>query len=233
VLAGIGFAASGSAGVAPLIAVVTIGGLVFLALAIASSAIVSAFYYISIDEYLAGKKISIEKNIGIAIAGWKRLAGVYIIEALVGLVIAALVIMPTLAFAATSLAISQESVAAAISSNSLPGILSALAPAFIVLGAAFASLMAIMFFINPLLFLWFPTAVFEKKPVMECVSRGYHAGKAKYLRNLCALLLMGILGAIVAAFQMLDPTFIIGIILGIWLELATVVMIIKIYREGA
>ena len=94
-------------------------------------------------------------------------------------------------------------------------------------------LMAIMLFINPLLFLWFPTAVFEKKPALKCVRKGYETGKAKYLRNFGALLLMGAVGTMVVGVQMIDPTVVIGIVLSIWIELAAIVMIVKIYRESA
>lgn len=233
VIAGIGFSALGTTGVAPMVALLAIGILIFLAILFASSAIISGFYYKSIDEHLSGKKISIEKNIKFAVAEWKRLVAVYLVELLVGLVIAILVMVPALAFMATSLDISSDTVNAAVSSESATALIAALGPIFVVLGAMFASLMAIMFFINPLLFLWFPTAVFEKKPVMECVKKGYAAGKAKYKRNLGALFLMGLVGCVVAMFQTLDPTYIIGFILSIWFGLASVVMIVKIYREGA
>ena len=233
VIAGMLFSVAGTAGAAPMIALLTIGILIFLAVALVSSAIISGFYYKSIDEYLSGKKISIEKNIRFAIAEWKRLVAVYLIKLLACLVIAALVMVPAVLFVVSSLAISGNEITAAISSESTTELITLIGPAFVVLGTVFALLMAIMFFINPLLFLWFPTAVFEKKPAMESVKKGYYAGKAKYKRNLAAIFLMGLIGGIVGIFSLFDPTYIIGIILGIWLELASIVMIVKIYREGA
>lgn len=233
IIIGMGFWASGTVGIVPMVALLAIGILIFLAVILVSSAIIAGFYYKSIDEYLSGKKISIEKNIRFAIVEWKRLAAVYIVKLLVSLVIAALVMAPTILFIITSLAINRNAVTAAVSSESTAALITALGPVFLILGAIFAALMAIMFFINPLLFLWFPTAVFEKKPAMECVKKGFETGKAKYRRNLVALLLMALVGCVIGVFQMLDPTYVIGLILGIWLEVASVVMVVKIYREGA
>ncbi|MFA4855815.1 MAG: hypothetical protein WC634_04505 [archaeon] len=233
IIAGALFSAAGTAAVAPMIALIAIGILIFSAIIVVSSAIISGFYYKSVDEYISGKKISIEKNIKFAIAEWKRLVAIYLIKLLICLVIAALVMAPAVLFVISALAISGNEITAAISSESTTELITALGPVFVVLGAVLALLIAIMFFINPLLFLWFPTAVFEKKPAMECVKKGYYEGKAKYKRNLAAIFLMGLIGCVVGIFSMFNPTYIIGIILGIWLELASIVMIIKIYREGA
>lgn len=233
IVAGIMFSASGTVGIAPMVALLAIGVLILLVLIVVSSAIISGFYYKSIDEYLSSKKISIEKNIKSAIKEWKRLVAVYLVEALVSLAIAVIVIVPAIAFAATSIAISGDAVSAAVSSQSTAALIAALGPALAAFGAMFALLMAIMFFISPLLFLWFPTAALEKRPAMECIRKGYARGRAKYGRNLFALFLMGVLGCFVAMLQMLDPTYLIGLILSIWLELASIVMIVKIYRETA
>ncbi len=219
--------------IAPLIAVAIIGAIVVIALIVVAAAIVSGFYYKSIDQYLKEKKVSIEENIKFAFGKWQKLVGVSILEMLVSGAIMFLVIVPAMSFIIRTGIIPSDIVSTALVSASETALITALIPAFIVLALAFVILMAVMLFINPLLFLWFPTAVFEKTPALECVRKGYDTGKSKYLRNFGAILLMGIVSTIVVGVQMVGPTVIIGIVLSIWIELATVVMIVKIYRENA
>ncbi len=228
---GIGFATA--ANIAPLIAVAIIGSIVIVALIIVAAAIISGFYYKSIDQYLKEKKVSIEENIKFAFGKWQKLVGVTLIEMLVSIIIMFLIIVPAMSFIIGADVIPPDIVTTALASASETTLITALIPAFVILALASMVLMAIMLFINPLLFLWFPTAVFEKKPAFECVKKGYDTGKAKYFRNFGALILMGVVGTIVVGVQMVDPTVVIGIVLGIWIELASIIMIVKIYKEGA
>lgn len=219
--------------IASLVAIAIIGVLIFLVLAIVSTAIINGFYYKSVDQYLKEKKVSIEENIKFAFGKWQKLVGISLLEILVSSIIMFLVIFPAMSFIIGINAIAPDAVITAVESASETALITALIPTLVVLSLAFVILITTMLFINPLLFLWFATAVFEKKPVLECVRKGYDIGKAKYLRNFGALILMGIVGAMVVAVQMIDPTVVIGIVFGIWIELATIIMIVKIYREGA
>ncbi len=231
IVIGAGFAAIGT--IAPLIAVVVIGVFVLLVLFVVALSIINGFYYKSLGQYIKEKKVSIEENLRFAFGKWQTLVGVSLLEMLVSAIIMLLIIVPAMSFIIGTNILPVDIVTNALASNSTEVLINGLIPVFVVLGLAFSVMATIMLFVNPLVFLWFPTAVFGKKPALESVRKGYEAGKANYLRNFGALLLMGIVGGLVVMVQMVDPTAIIGIVLGIWIELASVVMIVKIYREGA
>ncbi len=219
--------------IAPLIAVVIIGAIIIIALIVVASAIINGFYYKSIDQYLNEKKVSIKENIKFAFGKWQKLVGISLIEIFISIIIMFLIIVPAMSFIIGTDIVPPDIVTTSLTSASETALITALIPAFVVLSLAVWILMIVMLFITPLLFLWFPTAVFEKKHALECVRKGYDTGKSKYLRNFGALLLMGVVGTLVVGIQMVDPTVIIGIILSIWIELAAIIMIVKIYREGA
>ena len=208
-----------------------VGFLVFLAVIFVASAIIEGFYLSSVDEFLEKEKVSVEKNIRHAFARWPQLTGVYIVQFIVVAVLVMAIIMPFILFGLMPLIQENPAAMQVFETGTETEVIAALAPAIGILAFTIIAIAAISIFIAPLMFMWFPEALFEKKSLRESIRKGYEHGKKRYMRNLGALLLMGLLGIVISGIYAFDQTGLIGLILSLWIELASSVMVVKVYRE--
>ena len=215
-----------------LVPMLIIGILAFIMALIASSAVIQGFYYKSVDEYLAKKKVSVEANLRFAISKWKNLTGVTLIQAAILFAIILAIITPFLVAGVMPMIQASPAIMETMNTGTDAEILLALAPAMGTIALGFITLMVVATLISPLVFLWFPTALFEKKSALDSVKAGYAAGKKRYLRNLAALFLMGMVNLVLSGIYMFDETGLLGLILGLWVELASAILVVKIYKEG-
>ncbi|MBN2067866.1 MAG: hypothetical protein JW744_05345 [Candidatus Diapherotrites archaeon] len=209
-----------------------IGSVLFIIVLFVGTSILDGFYVKSVAEYLERKTMSIEENLRFAAKHWKKFTAAYLLYTMVVVLIAAITIMPGLVLSIGQLiSLNPEYIAALAESSSLL-ILQALMPIIGLIAAGVIAFALVNFLLSPLLFLWFPAAVLEEKPLFDCIGKGYDIGKSKYLRNLAALFLMSAVSTCITVLQLVDPTVVIGIILSIWAGLAFNIMAIKVYAEG-
>lgn len=217
---------------AVLIPLIALGFLLFFAIIFVASAIIQGFYLKSVDEFLSSKKVSAEKNIRYAFSRWKQLTGIYLIQAIIVAVLILAIMTPFLLIGIMPLIQGGPELMQTLETGTDTEILLALVPAMGTIVITIIALAIISILLSPLMFLWFPTALFGKKSLAESIREGYALGKKKYVRNLGALLLIGIISIIVTGAYVFDKTGFLGLILSLWVELASAILIVKIYREG-
>ncbi|MCX6799136.1 MAG: hypothetical protein NTW59_03510 [Candidatus Diapherotrites archaeon] len=214
-----------------LAAAALLGIIVFIAVIVVASAVISGFYYKSVQEYLKKKKFSIEKNFSFALKKWKTLTAVSLLQALVWMVLVVFFIALLVGLVAGYAGASGILESAELGATPMEVLAAAMPIVGIVGGVVLLGVIASIL-LNTLVFLWRPAAVFGNRPALQCVSDGYALGKKNFWRNTGALFLLLVLSGAVMGIQFLDPTVIISLALSAWLSLAEAVLVVKIYNEG-
>lgn len=213
------------------------GGAVFALVLFVASSVIEGFYLKSVDSYLGEGKFLVVESLRFALGRWKTLFGIGLLRVLVGLAVVLLVFVPIVVLSWPLIESTFGEMVIASLAGTDQAILEALAPLTPIFSIGVIAITAIGFFVRPLLFLWMPAAVFEKKSVVESARRALGLSKKAYLKYFVGLFFLTVLGLLAGSLTVSDipifsPAFVAVFVFSLWVELAAAVYAVKAFREA-